>query len=112
MRPLAIAVSLFLTACAFGTIRYGSGEDVQQFRALEPGKATKADVLVLAGPPLTKSSGSDGAEVWTYSWSDVKSTGFVVPFYYSVDTTSHVTVAALFFRGEVLERIEWHEMNR
>lgn len=106
MRHLLLALVFLLAAC--GTVHYTQGFDVQKFTTLETGKTTKTDVLALAGPPLARAPGPDGIEVWTYYWTEGKSTAVILPFYYHAETVGATTkIAALTFRGEVLERVEW-----
>lgn len=105
MRHGTIALALLVTAC--GTGRVVHGFDVDGFRVLEPGKATRADVLALAGAPWTRMQKPDGTETWTYLRIESRSTATVLPFYYTSETTSQSKTATLIFRGETLERIEW-----
>lgn len=105
MRHATIALALLLAACATGRAVYGF--DVESFRTLEVGKATKADVLAMAGAPLLRTPMADGAEAWTYIRSEARSTAFVMPFYAHVETVPQQKTAVLIFRGDVLERIDW-----
>ncbi|MCI0409674.1 MAG: hypothetical protein L0191_14120 [Acidobacteria bacterium] len=105
MCHLPVAFALLLTAC--GTARVVHGFDVDRLRVLQPGKATKADVLALAGAPWTRMQKPDGTETWTYLRIESQSTATVLPFYYTSETTSQSKTATLIFRGETLERIEW-----
>jgi len=105
MRYATVFLALLLTAC--GTGHAVMGFDVERFRSLEPGKATKADVLILAGEPLTRVPGSDGAEIWTYLRTEAKAFMVILPFYGYTESATHQKTAVLTFRGDVLERIDW-----
>jgi outer membrane protein assembly factor BamE (lipoprotein component of BamABCDE complex) len=105
MRTIALLLLLTLTACATST--YVSGANLEGLRTLEPGKATKADVLTVAGQPLIRVPGADGVETWTYLRTEGKGFAVILPFYgYSEGRTQQQT-AVLTFRGDLLERVEW-----
>jgi outer membrane protein assembly factor BamE (lipoprotein component of BamABCDE complex) len=102
---LVIVTLFLLTACATST--YISGSNIESLRSLEAGKATKADVLTLAGQPLVRVPGPDGTETWTYLRTEGKGFAVILPFYAYTEGTTQQKTATLTFRGEVLERIEW-----
>lgn len=104
-RALGLWIVLLLVSCA--TVRMGREFDPEAFRSLEAGKATKADVLAMAGEPFTRTQMPDGSEVWTYMRSE--SRAFAVPllFYTYIETDTQMKSVTVLFRGDVLERVNW-----
>ncbi len=106
-KALAVAAVSFLVACAVGQATYGV--DLDGFRALEAGKATKSDVLSMAGAPTAKTRVADGREAWIYVRAEARSNVLILPFYGRIDTTSKSRSAVLTFREDVLEGVEWKD---
>lgn len=107
MRLWSLILFLLLAGCATST--YISGANLENLRILEPGKATKADALALAGQPLMRAPGQDGTETWTYVRSEARGFAVILPFYAYSEAKPHQQIAVLTFKGDVLERLEYKQ---
>ncbi|MDP6849435.1 MAG: outer membrane protein assembly factor BamE [Planctomycetota bacterium] len=101
MKLLTIVLPSLLLLCATSCVigidsnvrRTGKYVGPKTMEQITPGKSQEY-VTALLGPPSSKTSAGDGTEIWSWTFSERKSTSAHLIFIFDSDTESHETGGA------------------
>ena len=106
---LLLAIALGLFGCATATYSTGHDFDMAKVRLIEKNKTTASEMLDWFGAPPQKTVSDDATEIWTWTFTTVKSHAQSYVVSMSVKTDTKIKRLTATIRKGVVENFSFTE---